>query len=88
MALLSGLTSSQKLGGIFGLSCFMPMQGKLKDMIAEKKNANKDTKIFMGHGDADQTVRYEWGELTREKLKEWGYDVDFRTYPYALYSFT
>lgn len=64
------------------------MQGKLKDMIAEAKNANKDTKIFMGHGTADQVIRYEWGELTREKLKEWGYDVDFRTYRYTLFSFT
>jgi predicted esterase len=83
ISLLSGLTCPRKLGGIFGLSSFMPMQGKLKDMIAENKNANKDTKIFMGHGDVDQTIRYEWGEMTSEKLKEWGYDVDFRTYPYA-----
>lgn len=83
MSLLSGLTCPHKLGGIFGLSCYLPMLGKLKDMIAEKQNANKDTKIFMGHGDADQTIRHEWGELTREKLKEWGYEVDFRTYRYA-----
>lgn len=62
------------------------MQGKLKDMIAEKGNTNKDIKIFMGHGDADQMVKHEWGKLSSEKLKEWGYDVDFRTYPYALFS--
>ena len=83
MSLLSGLTCPHKLGGIFGLSCYLPMQGKLKDMIADAKNANKETRIFMGHGDVDQTVRHEWGELTREKLKEWGYEVDFRTYRYA-----
>jgi predicted esterase len=81
MALLSGLTCPQKLGGIFALSSYLLMQGKLKEMTAEKGNLNKDTKIFMGHGDADPVVRYEWGKLTSEKLKEWGYNVEFRTYP-------
>lgn len=28
-------------------------------------------------------VRYEWGKATCEKLKEWGYNVDFRTYAYV-----
>jgi predicted esterase len=48
MSLLAGLTCPQKLGGIFGLSSYLLLQGKLKEMIAEKGNANKDTKIFMG----------------------------------------
>ena len=88
ISLLSGLTCSQKLGGIFALSSYLLMQGKLKDMIAEKENVNKDIKIFMGHGDADQLVKYEWGKLTSEKLREWGYDVDFRTYGYGPSRFT
>jgi len=81
MSLLSGLTYPQKLGGIFALSSYLPLQAKLKDLIAEKGNANQDTKIFMGHGDADPVVRYEWGKLSSEKLKEWDYSVDFKTYP-------
>lgn len=48
------------------------------------QNPNKDTPIFMGHGDADQVVRYEWGKRTAEKLKEWGWTVDFRRYQYVL----
>lgn len=35
----------------------------------------------MGHGDADPVVKYEWGQRTAEKLKEWGWSVDFQTYP-------
>jgi len=81
MSLLSGLTCSQKLGGIFALSGYLVLQAKLKEMIAEKDNVNKDTKIFMGHGDADPLVRHEWGRMSGEQLKEWGYSVVFKTYP-------
>ncbi|QDS70397.1 hypothetical protein FKW77_009322 [Venturia effusa] len=80
MSLFSGLTAPSKLGGIFGLSCYMLLQGKLKEKIAQAGSANNTTKIFMGHGDADPVVRYDWGRLTADKLKEWGHEVDFRTY--------
>lgn len=83
MSLFSGITYPQKLGGIFGLSCYMLLRGKIRDMIPAE-NPNKDTPIFMGHGDADPIVRYEWGQQTAEGLKEWGYQVDFRTYAYVL----
>lgn len=86
MSLFAGLTAPPKLGGIFGLSCYMLLQGKLKEMIAQSGSANNTTKIFMGHGDADQVVRYDWGKLTADKLKEWGHDVDFRTYKYGSLS--
>ena len=80
VSLLAGLTCPEKLGAIFSLSGYLLMASKLKDMIAEKGNANKDTKIFMGHGDADEVVRYDWGKMTSAKLKDWSYNVDFKTY--------
>ncbi|KAL1633065.1 hypothetical protein SLS56_003136 [Neofusicoccum ribis] len=79
MSLLSGVTSPEKLGGIFGLSCYLLLQNKIREMIPED-NPNKDTPIFMGHGDVDPVVRYEWGQRTASKLKEWGWKVDFKTY--------
>ncbi|KAJ9635439.1 hypothetical protein H2201_003101 [Coniosporium apollinis] len=79
ISLLAGITCPHKLGGIFGLSSYLLLQGRIKDMVPAQ-NPNKDTPIFMGHGDADQVVRYEWGKRTAEKLKEWGWNVDFRTY--------
>jgi predicted esterase len=87
MSLYAGLTFPQKLGGIFGLSSYMLLQGKLKDKIKDAGGANDGTKVFMGHGDADQVVRYDWGKLTAEKLKEWGIDVDFNTYRYVLFTY-
>lgn len=80
MALFSGMTYPQKIGGVFGLSCYLLLQGKARDMVPES-NPNKETPFFMGHGDFDDVVRYEWGSRTAEKLREWGYSVDFKTYP-------
>lgn len=59
------------------------MHGKIRDFVPAE-NPNKETTIFMGHGDKDPVVRYEWGTRTAEVLKEWGWKVDFRTYPYVL----
>jgi predicted esterase len=79
MSLVSGVTCPTKLGGIFGLSCYLLLQSKLRDIIPAE-NPNKETKIFIGHGDADPLVKPEWGRLSAEKLKTWGWDVEFKTY--------
>jgi len=81
MALLSGLAYPQKLGGVVGLSCYMLLRNKFRDLIEAGGGANKETQIFMGHGDADQLVQLQFGKLTADTLTEWGYRVDFKTYP-------
>lgn len=81
MSLIAGPTYGKKLGGIFGLSAYMLMQDKFRSLAEESGGANKNTKIFMGHGDADQVVKHEYGLMTAERLKSWGYDVEFNTYP-------
>lgn len=55
------------------------MQSKIKSMIPAN-SPNKDTPIFMGHGDADPLVKYEWGTKTAKALEDMGFEVDFRTY--------
>lgn len=55
------------------------MHGKIKDYIPAD-SPNKDTPIFMGHGDADPLVRYDWGLKTAENLRERGWNVNFNTY--------
>lgn len=79
MSLLAGVTCPTKLGGIFGLSCYLLLQGKLKEMVPANA-PNQKTPIFMGHGDADPLVRVQWGLATADKLRSWGYEVDFKTY--------
>ncbi|KAL3425494.1 acyl-protein thioesterase 1 [Phlyctema vagabunda] len=80
MALFAGITSPQKLGGIFGLSSYLLLHTKLKEYAA-KENFNKETAIFMGHGDRDQVVRPEWGQMTAEILKKEGWKVNLKMYP-------
>ncbi|KAL7941984.1 Phospholipase/Carboxylesterase domain-containing protein [Trichoderma barbatum] len=79
MSIFSGLTAPFKLGGVVGLSSWMLLSHKFKEFVPEA-NLNKETPIFMGHGDADQLVLYEWGVATEQKLKEFGYDVKLETY--------
>lgn len=55
------------------------MHGKLEEFVT-KESTNKDTPIFMGHGDADPLVKHEWGLQTAEILREMGWTVNFNTY--------
>jgi predicted esterase len=83
MSLISGVTYKDQLGGIFGLSCYLLLQKKIKDMIPDN-SPNKETPIFMGHGDADQVVAHKWGQMSADELTKHGYNVDFRTYKYGV----
>lgn len=81
MSIFTGVTTTHKLGGVFGLSCYLVLAGKIKELAKEAGDANKDTPFFMGHGDSDEVVKHKWGQQTAEFLrKELGHKVDFKTY--------
>jgi predicted esterase len=79
ISLINGVTYPKQLGGIFGLSCYLLLQRKLKDLIPTD-SPNQNTPIFMGHGDADPVVQYKYGKMSADELVKLGYKVDFRTY--------
>jgi predicted esterase len=79
MGLMAGVTYSQRLGGIFGLSCLLLLKDSVKDMVPTESVSRK-TPIFMGHGDADRIVQHAWGKTSAEKLRKWGWTVEFKTY--------
>lgn len=79
LSLISGLTYKKPLGGVFGLSCYLLLQSKIRELIPED-SPNKKTPIFMGHGDADQVVAHKYGQKSADELTRLGYTVDFRTY--------
>lgn len=81
ISIFSGITSPHKLGGIFGLSCYLLLHTKIQDLVTEAGNHNKDTKIFMGHGDADPLVKPEWGRMTVNLLNKMGFRADLKMYP-------
>jgi predicted esterase len=83
ISLITGITCPTPLGGIFGLSCYLLLHNKIKDLVPAG-NPNKDTPIFMGHGAIDPLVLPKWGELTANILKEWGWKVNLKMYPYVF----
>lgn len=78
MTLHTGIRAPFKLAGLMGLSGYLPL-GDLAQ--AEHHAANLNTPIFLAHGTYDPVVAPERAEVSRAKLKELGYDVQWHTYP-------
>jgi predicted esterase len=85
MSLFAGTTYKHKLGGIIGLSGFLPCNDKIEGLIPEG-NANKDTPILMCHGDQDPVVLPTWGRMSAEFLKKGGWKVDYKEYRGLVHS--
>jgi len=79
MSLFTAVTAPMKLGGFFGLSCFLPLYLSLHE-YTPANNPNKETSIFMGHGDRDQIIKLEWAQQSEEILRKEGWNVDFHLY--------
>lgn len=67
VSLLTGLTSSIRLGGILCCSGYLPLH---KTFTTIFNPANKDIPVFMGHGTADMVVRYKWGQDSARWIRE------------------
>jgi predicted esterase len=79
MSLLSGLTAKVKLAGIVALSSWLPLSLKFAELVP-KPEFNKETPIFMAHGDADTVVPTALGKLSYDLLKGLGYNATFKIY--------
>ncbi|KAM3512098.1 hypothetical protein MY11210_004234 [Beauveria gryllotalpidicola] len=80
MSIFAGLTAPFKLGGIVGLSSWLLLSRTFKDRVPAE-GFNRDTPVFMGHGDRDPLVLYPLAQASEKKLTELGYKVTFKTYP-------
>jgi phospholipase/carboxylesterase len=80
IALAAGLRHANKLAAIVALSTYLPIA---EVTIDERSDANAATPIFMAHGAFDPVVPQYLGERSRDKLREWGYAVDWHSYPMA-----
>ena len=77
MALQVGLSHSQRLAGVLGLSCYLPLPDRLgPSEIA----ANRSTPVLLAHGTGDDVVPLPRGEDARDRLQALGFQVDWRTY--------
>lgn len=78
MALFTALRWPERLGGVVGLSCYLPLAASL---AAEAHPANAAVPVFMAHGTLDPVVPTALGEGSRDVLRSRGYDVEWHTYP-------
>lgn len=78
MALLTGLRFSQRLAGIAGLSGYLPLAASTQ---AEAHVANRDTPIFLAHGEHDPVVTIDRSLASRDALLALGHEVEWHQYP-------
>jgi phospholipase/carboxylesterase len=78
MALYSGTRMPEKLAGMIGLSCYMPIAAAFS---TERHAANHGTPIFLAHGSLDPVIEPQLGETSRALLVAAGYAVEWHSYP-------
>ena len=77
MALLAGLRHKERLGGIIGMSGYLPLA---ETTAAERSDANRLTPIFLAHGRMDPVVPLTAAQLSRDALRALGHDVEWHEY--------
>jgi len=78
IALHGGLRYPQRLAGVLGLSCYLPLPAAIAQGLAP---ANAMTPIFMAHGTEDPVIPVQAGTRSRDYLNDLEYDVEWHTYP-------
>jgi phospholipase/carboxylesterase len=77
IALHTALRHREKLGGIIALSTYLPLHETLAE---EQSPLNRDTPIFMAHGQFDEVIPQGTGRMSAAFLSRSGYQVDWREY--------
>jgi len=79
MSIFAGLTSKVKLAGIVALSSWLLLSLRFLELVPTPQ-FNKETPIFMGHGDSDQVVNTDLGKKSYDLLKDMGYNATMKLY--------
>ena len=77
MTFQTGLRHPEKLGGLIGLSGYLPLESSFE---AERSEANKNTPIYYGHGRGDQVIPITRAQQSLALLQKHGYNVDWHEY--------
>lgn len=73
-----GMSLDERLAGIMGLSTFLFPAEKTGLEVHE---ANRNTPVFMAHGQHDPVVPLEFGKATRAQVESLGMEVEWHEYP-------
>jgi phospholipase/carboxylesterase len=77
VSLLTGVRHPERLGGIMGLSGYLPLADRSE---AERSSASLQTPIFLAHGTHDDVIALERAEASRDALQALGYQVEWHEY--------
>jgi phospholipase/carboxylesterase len=77
IALHTGLRYPVPLAGIMALSTYLPLAETLEH---EMHTANRQTSIFMAHGQWDPVILFSQAERSRTQLEAFGYPVQWHSY--------
>jgi len=78
IALQTGLRYSERLAGVMALSTYLPLASSVP---SEASAQNRDVPIFFTHGTYDPVIALPMATLSRDKLRELGYQVEWHEYP-------
>jgi len=75
VALFTGLRHTHALAGIGALSTYLPLHKTPVEQYSDQRPP-----IFMAHGQHDPVVKYEYGQASRDLLKEMGFEIQWKSY--------
>lgn len=78
MSLMVGLRHAERLGGILGLSGYLPLAATT---AAEAAPANHDLPVFLAHGRDDGVIPLQRAVESRDALEALGHPVEWHEYP-------
>lgn len=70
-------TYDKKLAGCIGLSTYLSLYKQFDKLT---KGVNKETTVFLGHGNADNVVSYDFGKMSSQMLSKFYKNLEFKTY--------
>lgn len=80
VALHTALRHTERLGGVLGLSSYLPIKSTL---ATEAHPANRDLPIFLAHGIFDDIISLELAKTSAEFLRQHGYQPQWHEYAMA-----
>ena len=78
IAINTALHTKEKLAGMMALSTYLPLPGDI-----DGASGRRDLPVFMAHGSFDPMLPMQWGQVSAEKLREAGFEIEWHEYPMA-----
>ena len=81
IAIYTSLRYPKKLGGLIALSTWMPLEEKIKSELGKDNSQPSTLPIFLAHGEYDQVIPFEFGEISKNLIEKVGFKVSWNSYP-------